>query len=159
MTQIFLQDAIVDDLKDLFSHSRTANSQGVARAVNVYAHDTPIRQGDDEGRDREAPPEPYIVVRTMGGVISEEDAPQMVEIVLVICVHDRGPDRQGYRDALHIVNEIYRHYGTNGVVGRRYMLQYPIRWATPDEDSHPYYFAAMALTFAAPAVVKEMPYV
>lgn len=158
MTQEFLQDAIVDDLKTLFSHSRPANSQGVVRAVNVYAHDTPIRQGDDEGEDRDAPPEPYIIVRTLGGEIQGEDSAQMVEIILVICVHDRDPNRQGYRDALHIVNEVYRHYAVNGVVGKRYVLQYPIKWATPDGDSHPYYFAAMSLSFETPAICKEVPY-
>ncbi len=157
MTQEFLQDAVVEDLESLFQHHRLTNSLGVERAVKVYPHDTPIRQGDDEAQDPEAPPEPYVIVRTMGGSIQDESSPQVVEIVLVICVYDRDPARQGYRDALHIVNEVYRHYASNGVVGKRYVLQYPIRWATPDDDSHPYYFAAMALNFEAPAVTKEVP--
>ncbi|MEG1592801.1 MAG: hypothetical protein RR350_00240, partial [Oscillibacter sp.] len=72
MTQEFLQDAVVKDLKGLFLHSRLTNSQGIERAINIYAHDTPIRQGDDEGQDREAPPEPYVVVRTMGGTVQDE---------------------------------------------------------------------------------------
>ena len=157
MTQEFLQDAMVEDLKNLFAHYRLTNSLGVERAVNVYAHDTPVRTGDDEGQDREAPPEPYITVRTVGGAIREEDAPHEVQLVLSVCVYDRAEDRQGYRDALHIINEIYRHVAVMGIVGRRYSLQYPIRWATPDDDTHPYYFAAIALNFEAPAVVKEEP--
>lgn len=157
MTQEFLQDAMEEDLKTLFSSYRLTNSLGVERAVNIYGHDTPIRQGDDEAQDQEAPPEPYVIVRTMGGNIQDESGPHVVKIVLVICVHDRDPNRQGYRDALHIVNEIYRHYASNGIVGRRYRLQYPIEWATPDEDTHPYYFAAMSLNFEAPAVCKEAP--
>lgn len=157
MTQEFLQDAVVEDLKSLFSHYRLINSLGVEREIKVYPHDTPIRQGDDEAQDKEAPPEPYVVVRTMGGNIQDESGPHVVEIVLVIGVYDRDPNRQGYRDALHIVNEIYQHYAANGIVGRRYSLQYPIKWVTPDDDNHPYYFAAMALNFEAPAVSKEVP--
>lgn len=157
MTQEFLQDAVEADLKTLFSSYRLTNSLGVERAVNIYTHDTPIRQGDDEAQDPEAPPEPYVIVRTMGGNIQDENSPHVVEIVLVVCVHDRDPNRQGYRDALHIVNEIYRHYASNGIVGRRYCLQYPIKWVTPDDDTHPYYFAAMSLNFEAPAVCKEAP--
>lgn len=157
MTQEFLQDAIEADLKTLFSHYRLTNSLGVERAVNIYTHDTPIRQGDDEAQDTEAPPEPYVIVRTMGGNIQDENTPHVVEIVLVVCVYDRDPNRQGYRDALHIVNEICRHYAVNGIVGRRYCLQYPIKWVTPDDDTHPYYFAAMSLNFEAPAVCKEVP--
>lgn len=43
------------------------------------------------------------------------------------------------------------------IVGRRYEVQYPIKWVTQEEDTHPYYFAGMALTFAAPAIFKEVP--
>lgn len=156
MTQEFLQDAIVSDLKRLFAHYSLTNSVGMERVVNIYAHDTPIRQGDDEGEDADAPPEPYVLVKTMGGTI-EENAPHAVELVLVICVQDEDPERQGYRDALHILNEIHRHYATNGIVARRYVLQYPIRWVMPDEDTHPYYYAAIALNFDAPTMVKEVP--
>ncbi|MCI2105407.1 MAG: hypothetical protein LKK00_01620 [Intestinimonas sp.] len=157
MTQEFLQDAIVEDLKGFFSRYQLTNSLGVEREIKVYPHDAPIRQGDDEAQDPEAPPEPYVIVRTMGGGVQDENSPHVVEIVLVVCVYDRDPERQGYRDALHIVNEIYRHYAANGIVGKRYSLQYPIKWTTPDDDTHPYYFAAMALNFEAPAVIKEVP--
>lgn len=157
MTPEYLQDAIVADLKALFQHYALKNSMGVERTVNVYPGDTPIRQGDDEAQDREAPPEPYVVVKTTGGNIQDETAPHMVEIVLVACVYDRDPNRQGNRDAMHLVSEIYRHYAINNIVGKRYALQYPIRWAVSDEDTHPYYYAAMALSFEAPAIYKEVP--
>ena len=35
MTQEFLQDAIVEDLKQLFSHYTLTNSLGVERAVKI----------------------------------------------------------------------------------------------------------------------------
>lgn len=157
MTQQFLQDAIVKDLEGLFQHHRLTNSIGTERRVRVYSQDTPIRLGDDEDTDPEAPPEPYIVVRLPGGELPEQDTYQKVEAVLVICVCDPDPDRQGYRDALHIVNKILHHYGGNGVVGKRYVVQYPIKWVTQEDDTHPYYFAGMALTFEAPAIFKEVP--
>ena len=76
---------------------------------------------------------------------------------MVICVCDPDPNRQGYRDALHIVNEIVRHYERDGIVANRYEAQHPIRWATQEEDTHPYYFAAVGLPFYAPAIFKEVP--
>lgn len=157
MTQEFLQDAIVEDLKTMFAHYCLKNSMGVERPPNVYPHDTPVRRGDDEEQDREAAPEPYVIVRTMSGSIQDENSPHVVEIVLVICVYDREPDRQGYRDALHMVNEICYRYATNGIVAKRYTLQYPIKWVTPDDDTHPYYYAAVSLNFETTAVVKEEP--
>lgn len=58
MTQEFLQDAIVEDLKQLFSHYTLTNSLGVERAVKIVSQGLPIREGDDEETDAEAPPEP-----------------------------------------------------------------------------------------------------
>ena len=51
MTQEFLQDAIVEDLKQLFSHYTLTNSLGVERAVDVYK-----RQAEWTMRARSWPP-------------------------------------------------------------------------------------------------------
>ena len=49
MTQEFLQDAIVEDLKQLFFPTTPlTNSLGVERAVKIVPQGLPIREGDDE---------------------------------------------------------------------------------------------------------------
>ena len=179
MTQEFLQDAVVADLEQLFQGETLKNSAGVDRRIRVYPQDLPIRAGADiepdpepveedleadqaEGQTTEATepedvPEPYVIVRVPGGELPDQDTRQQVEIILVVCVCDPDPGRQGFRDALHIVNAILTHYGKNTIVGRRYEVQYPIKWVTQEEDTHPYYFAGMALKLAAPAIFKEVP--
>ena len=157
MTQENLLDAVVEDLKRLFEPYRLVNSVGAERSVNIYPQDTPFRAGDDETTASDAPPEPYIIVRLPSGELPAQDSAQTITVVVTACVYDPDPNRQGYRDALHIVNTVMTHYGSNGVVGKRYVVQYPIRWATQEEDTHPYYFAAVALTFEAPTIFKEVP--
>lgn len=176
MTQEFLQDALVADLEQLFKGETLKNSAGVERQIRVYPQDVPIRAGADTEEDLEPVedadleeqkppeetepedvPEPYVIVRLPGGELPAQDVRQTVEAVLVVCVCDPDPNRQGFRDALHIVNKILTHYGKNGIVGRRYEVLYPIKWVTQEEDTHPYYFAAMALKLSAPAIFKEVP--
>lgn len=182
MTQEFLQDTLVSDLRELFKGETLMNSAGVKFPIRVYPQDVPIRAGSDveedlgpvekmylsaelkeedwdpqEGFEPGDVPEPYVIVRLPGGELPGQDERQKVEVVLVVCVHDPDPKRQGFRDALHIVNKIMAHYGKNGIVGGRYEVQYPIKWVTQEEDTHPYYFAAMALTLSAPAIFKEVP--
>ena len=179
MTQEFLQDAVVADLEQLFKGETLKNSAGVEREIRVFPQDLPIRAGadiepepDPVEEDLEAEqledktsaetepedvPEAYVIVRIPGGELPDQDTRQQVEIILVVCVYDPDPGRQGFRDALHIVNTIMTHYGENGIVGRRYEVQYPIKWVTQEEDTHPYYFAGMALKLAAPAIFKEVP--
>ena len=179
MTQEFLQDAMVADLEQLFEGETLKNSAGVERKIRVFPQDLPIRAGADiepepepveedmeaeqlEGKNTaetepEDVPEPYVIVRIPGGELPDQDTPQQVEAILVVCVCDPDPNRQGFRDALHIVNKILTHYGKNGIVGQRHEVQYPIKWVTQEEDTHPYYFAGMALKLAAPAIFKEVP--
>ena len=171
MTQEFLQDALVADLEQLFKGETLKNSTGVERRIQIFPQDLPIRAGadlepeldpeEDPDLEPEQPPEdvpePYVIVRIPGGELPNQDTRQQVELVLVICVYDPDPNRQGFRDALHIVNTILTHYGRNGIVGRRYEVQYPIQWVVPEEDTHPYYFAGMALKLTAPAIFKEVP--
>lgn len=181
MTQEFLQDALVADLEQLFEGETLKNSAGAERWIWVFPQDLPIRAGADteedlepvEDADLEAEqledqkppeetkpedvPEPYVIVRLPGGELPAQDERQTVEAVLVVCVCDPDPNRQGFRDALHIVNAILTHYAENGIVARRYEVQYPIKWVTQEEDTHPYYFAAMALKLYAPAIFKEVP--
>lgn len=156
MTQEFLLDALTEDLAALFRHHRLKSSAGAERTVRVYPQGLPFREGPDEETEEE-PPEPYILVRLPSGELPDPGALQTLEVLLVICVQDPAPDRQGYRDALHIVNQILLHYGENGVVGGRWVLQYPMKWATQEEDTHPYYFAAISLAFEGPAIYKEVP--
>ena len=99
----------------------------------------------------------YVADKLSDGEVTAQDARQTVNVVMVICVCDPDPNRQGYRDALHIVNEIVRHYERDGIVANRYEAQHPIRWAAQEEDTHPYYFAAVGLPFYAPAIFKEVP--
>ena len=179
MTQEFLQDAVVADLEQLFKGETLKNSAGVEREIRVFPQDLPIRAGADiepepepveEDLEAEQPdgqpeeeqkpedvPEAYVIVRIPGGELPDQDTRQQVEVILVVCVYDPDPNRQGFRDALHIVNTVMTHYGKNGIVGKRYEVQYPIKWVTQEEDTHPYYFAGMALKLAAPAIFKEVP--
>lgn len=185
MTQEFLQDAMVEDLRQLFKGETLKNSAGVECQIQVFPQDLPIRAGSDiepepdpveepdleadpledgpvedaepEQTEPEDVPEPYVIVRLPGGELPAQDERQTVEAILVVCVCDPDPNRQGFRDALHIVNTILTHYAENGIVARRYEVQYPIKWVTQEEDTHPYYFAAMALKLSAPAIFKEVP--
>ena len=91
-----------------------------------------------------------------------------IDLILVVCTYDRNPNRQGYRDVLHIIQEIYGRYAKNPLVrikadsggarGGPWSVKYPIKWVTQQEDTHPYYFGAMSLKFEAPAVRQEVPF-
>lgn len=155
MAQEFLQDAVCDDLKRLFEGYRLVNSEGEAQSIRIYAQDAPIRRGTDEDGDPDDRPEPYVIVRTTGGSMSGIDEPLNTDLILLVCVCDEDENRQGHRDALRIVGEILRFYAAHRITAKRYEMLYPIQWTTNQEDTHPYYFAAMSLKFEAQTIYAE----
>lgn len=91
MTQENLLDAVVDDLKRLFTHDRLANSMGAEREIRVFPQDLPCREGDDEETQPDKLPEPYVLVRLQNGTLPEQGEQQTVKVILVACVFDPGP--------------------------------------------------------------------
>ena len=160
MTQEFLQDAIVEDLKQLFSHYTLTNSLGVERAVTNRSAGPPhsVRATTKKPtRKRRRNPMWPVKLSERRGDGAGRTADRKRGHWSFACA-TRTLNRQGYRDALHIVNEIVRHYERDGIVANRYEAQHPIRWAAQEEaDTHPYYFAAVGLPFHAPAIFKEVP--
>lgn len=165
-----MQDAIAADLADLFEGQTLPSSAGDRRTIRVYSQDLPIIEGMDETEDRtEEIPEPYIIVRTNEGNIPDANSAQEIDLILVICTYDQNPNRQGHRDVLHIIQEIYGRYAKNplvrikpdsgGAAGGPWSIKFPIKWVTQQDDTHPYYFGAMSLKFEAPAVRQEVPFI
>lgn len=167
MTPDKLQEALVEDLLQLFDGETFASSTGAARPLRVYPQETPPMEGWDEADRQEDAPEPYIIVRLQEGSIADPDSPQVVSVILVICLYDAGDQRQGHRDILHVIARLVERYGENRVVrpsndltgGSPFTAQYPIRWVLQEDDTRPYYFGGVSLTFEAPAIRQEVPFI
>lgn len=168
MTAEFAADALADDLKDLLAGQLFQSSAGEMRPVRVHVNDLPVPTGNDEDRSQDAP-EPYIIVRIGEGTIPEGDAAQEVQIVLVVALYDDRPDRQGYRDLLHIIQEIAARYcknpvirirpGSAGARGGPYTVKKPIQWAIwNDSKAHPYYLGAVEFQLEIPTICPEVPF-
>lgn len=168
MTAEFAADALAADLEELFAGQLFRSSAGGERAIRVHVNDLPVRTGNDEDRSQDAP-EPYIIVRSGEGTIPEGDAAQEVQIVLVVALYDDRPDRQGYRDLLHIIQEIAARYcknpvirirpGSAGARGGPYTVKKPIQWAIwNDSKAHPYYLGAVEFQLEIPTICPEVPF-
>ncbi|PKM72846.1 MAG: hypothetical protein CVU91_07410 [Firmicutes bacterium HGW-Firmicutes-16] len=157
MTPDILEATLAAEITTIFTGYTLKNSDEAAVALNVFVHDIPVIQGDDEGDSEAPPPEPYIVVKATSGNIASEDDPQAVTVVLVICVFDDANERQGHKDILHIIQKVYERFAKNPVLAGKFVLKYPIDWVLQDEDTYPYYFGGMQLLFECHAIKKEDP--
>ena len=167
MTAEFAADALAADLEDLLAGQLFRSSAGGERAICVHVNDLPVPTGNDEDRSQDAP-EPYIIVQIGEGTIPEGDAAQEVQIVLVIALYDDRPDRQGYRDVLHLIQEITARYCKNPVVrlrpgsagarGGPYTVRKPIGWSVQNERTTPYYYGIVEFSLEIPNICPEVPF-
>ena len=94
----------------------------------------------------------------MDGEIENADSAQAVNINLLIGVYEPDYDKQGHKDILTIIARIYERFAKEPVLNGRYILQYPVLWSLQEEESHPFYFGGVSLTFEAAAVRREDKY-
>lgn len=150
-----LQEALVEDIAALFKDFKLRSSADEESALHIYRQFTPIRSGEDADPEFYTPPEPYILVKLSDGELPDRDERQTANVVLIIGVCDPNPNRQGFSDALNIAEMLKLHYGKDGIFGKSFEVETPIRWAISDDDTHPYYYAAVGFSVSAPAIYRE----
>ena len=171
MVATFLQGELAKELKRILSGYRLKNSQGVESDINVFEQllPVPVSIGQEELApellenglvdDLTAPNTyPYIIVRIVDGEIENADSAQAVNINLLIGVYEPDYDKQGHKDILTIIARIYERFAKEPVLNGRYILQYPVLWSLQEEESHPFYFGGVSLTFEAATVRREDKY-
>lgn len=150
MTARNLQQAIIQDLKNLFKKRRYKDSEGNSVAINVFEHDVPERTSDDA-------PEafPYIIVRLTGGRIDTQTDPHKVSVMLLVGIYDESVNHKGCSTVVEILELIQSHYEGKPLLAGQFVFQDPFVWVTQDELSYPYYFGAANTTWSTPAPRRE----
>lgn len=133
MIPIFLQDALVDELKVLFKGFKLYNSKNQLSEISVFPQNLPFRRKEDE-----ITPFPHILVCLEEGEITDFDT-YNVKIHIIIGIHDSRPDAQGERDIINMITRIYEHLFNKKIIAKKYEIMHPFVWVLQDEDTHPKY--------------------
>lgn len=146
MNALKLQDAIVNDLQKLFSKRKYLTPDGETAAVSVFAQNLPKRDSEDDDG-----PFPYIVARLDSGDIESQTDAYKVAVILLVGVYDDDKSNQGHKTVLEIMEVIQRHYEEIPLLDGRYVFTDPFHWALQDEESYPYFFGGVQISFNVPA--------
>lgn len=171
MVATFLQQELADELKKIFGGFRLKNPQGEESELNIFEQLLPMPEPTAQ---EEVPPEllenglaeeqtapdpyPYIIVRIADGEIKDENSAQDANITLLFGTYEPDYNKQGHKDILNIIAKIYERFAKYPVLNGKYTIQYPILWTLQDEESYPFYFGGMNLTFEIAAIRREDPY-
>ena len=92
---------------------------------------------------------PGIIVGARSGVQSNHAETVTVEVT--VGTFDDSLDRQGYRDAMQLVERIKQRIREQSIVRKRFPLRMPLNWQMVKNASQGvYFFATIQLTFELP---------
>lgn len=154
MNARILQDAMVVDLAELFKNRRYKKPGGSSAAMSVFSQALPKQQTADETETEtvtEFDPFPYTIVRIDSGLIETQTDPYKVSLLLLLGVFDDDPNNQGHRTILEMIELIQQHYEEHPDLAGMFVFTDPFSWALQDEDSFPYFFGGIEITFKVPA--------
>lgn len=155
-----LQDDLISELQnvlrnELFKNENHDPDEPASKEcipLNFYSQSLPIESSRD---DDEKSYFPYVIVKLDSGNIPDTSSAHEVKTIIVIGLYDNNLNNQGYRDILHIINMIYERFAENPCLCKKYIAKEPFNWALQDEETHPYFFGGIELSFDIPAVKRE----
>ncbi len=147
MTPLILQDAIKADLETLFMHRRFRAPSGDPTPIHVFRQHVPKLQSEND-----EDPYPYIIVRLDSGGSDAMAAPHKVAVLLLIGVYYDFTDNTGDDVVLEIIETIQHHYAESPGLNGMFRCVPPFAWTLQDEESFPYFFGGINLTWEIPAI-------
>lgn len=155
-----LQDDLIEELKNVLKNELFKNeyydpdnkSSSEYIPLNFFAQSLPIESSREDEEDTHFP---YVIVKLDNGTVPDADSPHEVKVVIVIGLYDNDNKNQGHRDVLHIISMIYERFAKQPMLIHKYVAKESFNWALQDEETHPYYFGGIELSFDIPAIKKE----
>ena len=157
MTVGNFQKELMKDIGNIFEKDLFKDSLGKYVSLNIYAQNLPIREDED------APdPVPYIVVRVLDGKVKGWVEAQEVQVMLILGCFDDNINNDGHEILLELIQKIEERFLKNPILSKQFMFlndeQHPFEWALQEEESFPYFFGAISMSFRTPTIRKEDKY-
>ena len=149
MIATFLQDSLIQEVKKLFKDEKFQDQTGACVPLKVYAQNLPLESNrEDEDEDFF----PYVIIKLDSGEVQQTHD---VKVIVIMGIYDDDQTKQGHRKVLHLIDGLYERFAKHNVLDKGYIASEEIKWSLQEEDTHPYYFGGMEMTFTIPAVRRE----
>lgn len=154
-------DCMEAELNRLFEGMVFDNSSGEKSGMHVFKQDFPIRKFtiDEESKGKDDL-FPYCLIRAENGT---SGSCQTVDITLTFGICEKYEENNGEIRVLNLIERVSQRFLNDRVVGGKFRLDHdiPIRWGLPTEkeDTYPYFYGLMEMTWVSFFEAREDDYV
>lgn len=162
MVILEFMDCMEEELAQVFEGMVFDNSYDQKSGMHIFKQDFPIRKfkADIENEMHEENLYPYCLVRAENGTLGNL---QTVDITLTFGICERDDKNNGEIRVLNLIERVSQHFLNKRVIGEKFRLDYeiPIRWGMPtkEENTYPYFYGLMEMTWDSFYEEKEDDYV
>lgn len=155
MTFRDLQDDLIAEIEEVLKDIVTTNANDEqVSGLKGFAHALPIIQSDDEDPEQYFP---YFIVRFDNGKTADDDDCWHIATDIVIGIHDMAL-HGGHENVLTCIQRIVDRFAWDPQLDKKYRADQDIQWAVGEDDTYPYYFGAVAITFSTPKIGRKADY-
>ncbi|CAI3570716.1 hypothetical protein [Clostridium neonatale] len=150
MTVFYLQEDLIDELKKVFKGFKLKDPYRNESDINIFSQNLPLINIDEEEE-----PFPYIIVRVTEGAINDIESEQELTTQLLVGIYDDSQEANGHKDILNIIQKIHERFFKNNILANKYVMQTPFKWVLQEEDTNPYYFGGIEVSWKTRTIEKE----
>ena len=154
MTFRNLQDELLSEvgviLKDMVSKTADDNK---AVGFHGYAHELPILKSDEDDEEKLFP---FYIIRIAEGTTQDDDDRWHVAADIILGVHET--EGGGHEHILTAIQRIVDRFAGTPEMGA-FRADQDMKWQAGEEDTFPYYYGAVSITFSVPKITRRVAYV
>lgn len=102
---------------------------------------------------------PWAMVKADSGEIRGVNANQSVTVAVCFGIFDDSPENQGHQTILNLIERVYERFARDPILAKSYTCACDFEWALQDEDTYPYYFGAIGMSFEFAGIRRENRFV
>lgn len=148
-----LQYTLNEEMKRMFGDYRMKGEDGEPAPFHFYENAAPIPKTDDDSTFI-----PYIVSRVSAGKVPDDGYVfTTARALIIIGTYENNEAYPSNTDVLQIIDKIIDRFQKTPSMGE-YTRTGDIEWTLSDEDTYPYNFGGMELSFILPTIFREDEY-
>ena len=155
MTILDFQDALCKKIETILKDVQTTNTAGeTVVGVTAYKQQLPIVTADDEDESQFFP---FAIVRLMDGTTPDDDTPWLATVTVIFGCHSTEASGSGYQHITVMIQRVTDEFAAEPLLDHMFRAQPEMTWALQDEDTYPFYYGSLKMTFNLPKIARREP--
>ncbi len=153
-TDVWLQQALVEEVKDELKGYTSVNNAGEYLHFNVYPQNLPAKKSKNDNDHF-----PYVLVCLDEEQINGETSDNLCSVYFLVGLIDKNPNNQGHFDVANVMNRLERRFLSRRMAGSRYRITFPLTKKFQEEDTWPKFLGGMSTIWTVEAPeIEETEY-